>query len=97
MKRLQGYQKARELSKKRLADIGTLLGSMGNSYLKDIPNDVLADSIGIIKEADLSPAEVCLLFLFRLQQLFVTENIYVNFQQSILIIHKIMLSTWYCV
>ena len=93
MKRLQGYNKARELSTKRLKDIGSLLGSMGNSYLKDIPNEVVAGSIGTIKEADLSPAQVCLLFLCRLQQLFDTENIYVNFQQSILIMHKIMLST----
>ena len=44
----------------KLRDIGSLLGAMGDNYIKHISDEVLGQTIEAIKKSDLSRAEVCI-------------------------------------
>lgn len=61
LRNLPDFKNATGLDKDKLAQMGTLLGSMGSRYLRDIPDDKVAESIDVFKNLELSRAEVHLI------------------------------------
>ena len=59
MKKLVEFQNAIKQSPMTLSVMGTMIGAMGLTYVKNIPQAVLGVSVDVIKNADMNRAQVC--------------------------------------